>query len=168
LTNWKVKSITFHIGKGDSFVNPSSTDAAAALAAMQASQARLAAAADCPPERHLAFAGLLGGLVATPALPTAWTLVAEAVILLGIILIVRWDRRRTGMFINGYRTGRTRPVTFGMLAVFLVLYSVSTWLSRSLGIHRAPLPLGVVAGAFGYYASVLWQRIFRRELGVGA
>jgi len=135
---------------------------------MQASKARLAAAADCPPERHLAFAGLLGGLVASPALPTNWTLIAEGVILLAIVLVVRWDRRRTGMFINGYRTGRTRPVTFAMLAVFLVLYSASTWLSRSLGIHWAPLPLGALAGAAGYYASVLWQRTFSREMGVGA
>jgi len=163
-----VTSITFHIGKGDSLVNPSSTDAAKALAAMHASQARLAAAANCPPERHLAFAGLLGGLVATPALPTTWTLVAEGVILLGIALVVRWDRRRTGMFINGYRTGRTRPVTFAMLAAFLLLYSASTWLSRSLGIHRAPLPLGALTAAVGYYASVLWQRTFRREMGLTA
>ena len=149
-------------------MNPSSTDAAEALAAMHASQARLAAAANCPPERHLAFAGLLGGLVATPALPVTWSLIAEGMILLGIVLVVRWDRRRTGMFINGYRAGRTRPVTFAMLAVFLVLYSASTWLSRSLGIHWAPLPLAAVAAAAGYYASVLWQRTFKREMGVGA
>gem|GEM_PF-194954 len=168
MTHWKVKSITFHIGKGDSLVNPSSTDAAEALAAMHASQARLAAAANCPPERHLAFAGLLGGLVATPALPATWSLVAEGVILLGIVLVVRWDRRRTGMFINGYRSGRTRPVSFAMLAVFLVLYSASMWLARERGIHWAPLPLGAVAAAVGYYASILWQRTFRREMGVGA
>ncbi|GAA0312861.1 hypothetical protein GCM10009087_23770 [Sphingomonas oligophenolica] len=149
-------------------MNPSSTDAAEALAAMHASQARLAAAANCPPERHLAFGALLGNLVATPALPTTWTLVAEGFILVGIVLVVRWDRRRTGMFINGYRSGRTRPVTFGMLAVFLILYSASTWLSRGLGIHWAPLALGAVAAAVGYYASVLWARIFKREMELGA
>ncbi len=149
-------------------MNPSSTEAAEALAAMHASQARLAAAANCPPERHLAFGALLGSLVATPALPTTWTLVAEGFIVLGIVLVVRWDRRRTGMFINGYRAGRTRPVTFGMLAVFLVLYSLSTWLARGLDIHWAPLPLGALAAAVGYYASVLWQRTFKREMGLGA
>eukprot|EP01035_Chromulina_nebulosa_P038096 gene38096-51457_t len=51
-------------------MQPTSTEAAEALAAMRASQARLALAADCPPQRHLAFAALMGGLVATPALPT--------------------------------------------------------------------------------------------------
>lgn len=50
-------------------MQPSSTEAAEALAAMRASQARLAVAADCPPARHLAFAGLMGGIIATPALP---------------------------------------------------------------------------------------------------
>ena len=149
-------------------MSPSSSDAAEALAAMQASQARLAAAANCPPERHLAFAGLLGGLVVTPALPTTWSLVAEGVILLGIVLVVRWDRRRTGMFINGYRAGRTRPVTFAMLAMFLMLYSASMWLARERGIQWASLPLGAVAAAAGYYASILWQRTFRREMGAGA
>jgi hypothetical protein len=149
-------------------MNPTSTDAAEALAAMQASQARLAAAANCPPERHLAFAGLLGSLVATPALPMTWSLLAEGLVLLGIGLVVRWDRRRTGMFINGYRPGRTRPVTFGMLAIFLLLYSTSFWLSRGLDIHWAPVPLGLVTAGVGYYASILWQRTFRREMGLGA
>jgi hypothetical protein len=135
---------------------------------MHASQARLAAAANCPPERHLAFAGLLGSLVATPALPAPWSLVAEGVILLGIVLVVRWDRRRTGMFINGYRAGRTRPVTFVMLAVFLAFYSASTWLARERGIVWAPLPLGALAAMAGYYASVFWARTFKREMGLSA
>ena len=46
-------------------------EATAALSAMQASREKLAeaAAANCPPARHLAFAGLMGGLVACQAAP---------------------------------------------------------------------------------------------------
>ena len=43
--------------------------AADALEAMRASRERLAAAANCPPARHLAFAAVLGGMVASQAAP---------------------------------------------------------------------------------------------------
>ena len=146
-------------------MSPSSSDAAEALAAMQASQARLAAAAHCPPERHFAFAGLLGGLVVTPALPTIWSLVAEGVILLGIVLVVRWDRRRTGMFINGYRRGKTRWVTFAMLAAIIGLYALSAHAAISNGDRVTPAILGVVTAIIATLGSVQWQRVFLRELG---
>jgi hypothetical protein len=149
-------------------MSTSSTDAAEALAAMRASQARLAVAAVCPPGRHLAFGAVMGCLAATPALSTTNALVAEAVLVACIALIVRWDRRRTGMFINGYRAGKTRPITFTMLGVFLVLYLASFWLARDRGIYWAPIPIGVLTAGLAYYASTLWQRAFRRELGLAA
>lgn len=149
-------------------MHPSSTEAAEALAAMRASQARLAQAADCPPERHLAFGALMGGIIATPALPFPYAILAEGLLLFGVGLVVRWDRRRTGMFINGYRRGRTRPLTFLLLAVVLVLYMTGFWLARDRGIWWAPLATGTVAAAAGYYFSTLWQRVFRREMGLDA
>jgi len=149
-------------------MQPSSTEAAEALAAMRASQARLVAAAECPPQRHLAFAAVMGGLVATPALPTTYALLAEAVLLVCIVLIVRWDRRRTGMFINGYRAGRTRPLTFLLLAMMLALYATGMWLSLDRGVRWAPLVTGSIAAVIGYYKSVVWMRVFRREMGVSA
>jgi hypothetical protein len=149
-------------------MQPSSAEAAEALSAMRASQARLALAADCPPARHLAFAGLMGGIIATPALPFPYAILAEGVLLLGVGLVVRWDRRRTGMFINGYRAGRTRPLTFLMLAVVLVLYMTGFWLVRERGIWWAPLATGAIAAGAGYYMSILWQRVFRREMGLSA
>src|ERR1700761_2464211 len=124
LTTRKVMGITFHIGNWRIVMQPSSTEAVEALAAMRASQARLALAADCPPARHLAFAVLMGGLVATPARPVYLALLAEGALLLGVGLVVRGDRRRTGMFINGSRAGRTRPLTFLLLAIVLALYVI--------------------------------------------
>ena len=149
-------------------MQPSSAEAAEALSAMRASQARLALAAGCPPARHLAFAGLMGGIIATPALPFPYAILAEGVLLLGVGLVVRWDRRRTGMFINGYRAGRTRPLTFLMLAVVLVLYMTGFWLARDRGIWWAPLATGAIAAGASYYMSILWQRVFRREMGLSA
>ncbi|MDB5710039.1 MAG: hypothetical protein JWL96_2109 [Sphingomonas bacterium] len=149
-------------------MQPSSTEAAEALAAMRASQARLAQAADCPPERHLAFAALMGGIIATPVLPFPYALLAEGLLLLGVGLVIRWDRRRTGMFINGYRAGRTRPLTFVLVAVIVILYMAGVWLVRDRGIWWAPLVTGTVAAGVGYYFSTVWQRIFRREMGLDA
>jgi hypothetical protein len=140
------------------------SEAAAALSAMQESRARLAAAANCPPERHLAFAGLLGGLVASQAAPPFVTMGLEALFALGVGLLFLWDRKRTGMFINGYREGRTRPLTFSLLAIALGLGALGVWLKLSYGIVWAPVVCGIVVGVVAYFMSAAWQNIYRREL----
>jgi len=141
-----------------------SAEAAAALSAMQQSRERLAAAADCPPQRHLAFALLLGGVVAAQAAPPTWTLVIEGLLGLGVAAVIAWDRKRTGMFINGYRAGRTRPLTFAMLLVFIAFDALGVWLKHGLGLVWAPLVCAVVVAVLAYVMSAYWQRIYRREL----
>ena len=139
-------------------------DASAALSAMQASRERLAAEADCPPERHAAFALLFGILTASQALPTHLVLAVEALTIVTVALVIQWDRRRTGMFINGYRRGRTRKVTLAMLAIFLPLYILGAWLKHFRGIDWAPVACGVVVAVAAYALSRLWQRVFVREM----
>ena len=140
------------------------TDAAAALAAMKESRERLARAVDCPPQRHVAFAGLLGALVAVQAAPVAITLVLEGLLMVGVALIVAWDRRRTGMFINGYRAGRTIYVTLAVLVFTLAVLGLTMWLKEDRGLMWAPLAGGAVVALVGYFASSIWQRIYLREL----
>jgi hypothetical protein len=141
-------------------------EAAAALSAMQASRENLAKAAamSCPPERHLAFAGLMGGLVASQAADGVMVLALEAALICGVALVVMWDRRRTGMFINGYRAGPTRPITFAMLIFALATLGLCDWLKFGEGIGWAPLVGGVVVGVAGYFGSSIWQRIYLRDL----
>ncbi len=141
-----------------------SVEAAEALSAMQQSRDRLAAAADCPPERHLAFAVLLGGVVAAQAAPPSGTLIIEALLGGCVLLVIAWDRRRTGMFVNGYRAGRTRPLTFAMLLMALTLGGVGVWMKYGLGLVWGPLLCGAVVAALAYVMSALWQRVYRREL----
>jgi hypothetical protein len=140
------------------------TEAAAALSAMQESRSRLAAAANCPPERHLVFAGLLGGLVASQVAPPFVTMGLEALFAVGVGLVVMWDRKRTGMFINGYRAGRTRVMTFCLLAVALSLGAVGIWLKEGYGLIWAPIACGFVVAIAAYFMSAAWQNIYRREL----
>ena len=142
-----------------------STQAAEALAAMRDCQARLSKAAACPPERHLAFAPLMGDYVAAPAAPLWLKFVLEALILGAVVFIVRWDRRRTGMFVNGYRRGRTRPVLATLMVGMLGLYMAGYWLAKARGVWWAPLGLSPLALLGGYYGSAWWQRVYARELG---
>jgi hypothetical protein len=139
-------------------------DASEALAAMRRSRETLAALASCPPERHLAFAAILGGLVAAQAASPALTLAIEAVLLVALGLVVIWDRRRTGMFINGYRAGRTRPLTFTLLAITVLLLVLGVWLKLDRGIAWAPLACGAVVAVTAFVMSMAWQRVYRREL----
>lgn len=142
----------------------SSDTAAEALAFIEQSRVRLAAASGTPWTRHLAFAGLMAALVASPAVPLPGRFIVFAVIAAAMPLIIRWDRRRMGMFINGYRSGRTRLVTAAILLAVLPLYVLAIWLVTERGIGWAPLPLAVVALGGAYAGSVWWCRVFRREM----
>ncbi|MHA6718917.1 hypothetical protein ACX40Y_05645 [Sphingomonas sp. RS6] len=146
---------------------PTDTEARDALAAMNATRAQLARAAHCPPARHAAFALLMAAVVLSPvAMP--YQLVALAPVLVGIVLVVRWDRRRLGMFVNGYRRGRTRRVIAAILPGFLLLYGASVYAVAAHGLLWPSVALAVLAFALGYFGSLMWQRVFVRELGLAA
>ena len=81
--------------------------ARAALAAKDDTQRELAAAATYPQWRHAIFGLLMGGLMLAPALPSAGRIAMFAALLCAMLLIMRSDRRRSGMFLNGYRRGKT-------------------------------------------------------------
>ena len=141
-----------------------SREAADALAAIRTSRSHLVAACDTPPSRHLAFAGLMGSLVACPAVALPWRFGVLSAILIGLALVIRWDRRRTGMFVNGYRAGRTRTVTFIMLAFCLALYAISVWLADGRHLILPSLGLGLLAMTGAFLGSRAWCRTFAREM----
>lgn len=142
----------------------SSETAAQALAFIEQSRVKLAAATETPPLRHAAFAALMGVLVASPAVPVPFRFLVLVAIFAAAAWIVRWDRRRMGLFVNGYRAGKTRWVSGALLVAVLPLYLIATWLTLDLAIWWAALPLGLVAAAMAYGGSVWWCRVFRREL----
>lgn len=163
---WKVANITFHIGKGN-FTMTDAAQARDALDRIDTSRARLALAADCPPARHLAFAAVMGALVLSP-LAGRYQLVTIVPIMLAVVLIIQWDRRRLGMFINGYRRGRTRLVSAGLLLAILSLYFVSARLAHEAKLVWPSILLAAAAMLISYVGSTIWQRVFRREMGLAA
>ena len=140
-------------------------EASATLASINDSTRRLAAVADCPPQRHLAFALLMGTLISLPGFPITVVFALEALIFVGMVLIIRWDKRRTGMFINGYRRGRTRPLVALLLGTMIALVIAGIRL-KIAGFEWAPFAMGAVGAGVAYAFSVQWQKIFLRELGV--
>lgn len=140
------------------------SEALSALAAKHQAEVQIARAANCPPWRHLAVGALMGGLVASPAFDFAVRIAILVMILCAMALIVQSDRRRMGMFINGYRRGRTRVVAIATLIVELSLYALSVYYGLDLDNHVMPLLLGLAAVPIGAVGSLIWQRVFVREM----
>jgi hypothetical protein len=141
-----------------------SSEALTALDAKRQAEEQMARAAHCPPWRHAVFGLLMGALVASPAFADVARYAILAAIFCCIPVIIRSDRKRTGMFINGYRRGKTRLVVFAVLAVELTLYAYSAYRGMELHDHVVPLALGVAGVAIGIAGSLLWQRVFVREM----
>ena len=106
----------------------------------------------------------MGTLVGCPAVPLPWRFGVMAAILCGVALVIRWDRRRTGMFVNGYRAGRTRKVTLAALAFCLSLYGISVWFADGRHMIWPSLALGLTALVVAWLASRYWCAIFEREM----
>ena len=140
-------------------------DARSALEAKHYAEAQIARAATCPPWRHAVFGLLMGGLVASPAFDMPIRMLILVLILACIPIIIHSDRKRMGMFINGYRRGKTRIVAIGILAVELSLYAVAVFRGLDHNDHITPLLLGAAGVALGILGSMLWQRVFVREMG---
>lgn len=141
-------------------------EARAALAAKTIAEQELARIGTCPPWRHAAFAVLETALVITPLVPIPVRFAILAAMFAGLILIVRSDRRRLGVFINGYRRGRTRLVIVPLLLAVLGLYSVSTLAMFDWHLPWVSLVCAAVTFPVCYFGSVFWQSVFRRELGL--
>lgn len=134
------------------------------LAQMQAARGEVARRARWSIARHAAFGVVMGGLVASYALPGGWTLVGLGACLTGTALIAAWDRRRDGFFVNGYRAGRTRLLALLLCLVALATLGLAVALRTRFGIAWAPLALGALLALLGTGASIAWERLYRGEL----
>ena len=101
-------------------------EARSALDEMGIAERRLAAAAaDCPPWRHAVFGLVMAASVATPAVAMPARLAVPALVFFAVLMIFQSDGRRTGMFVNGYRRGKTLGLTLGLLVVIMGLLMLS-------------------------------------------
>lgn len=136
-----------------------------ALNSMRDAERRLAHRAHWSAARHFAFAALVATLVASLALPP----LAQMLVFVGLMgstaLIVRGDRARDGMFVNGWRLDRTLWVTLPTTGVILALALAAVRARDVFGLDWAPLAAAAIVLPIGFGASVLWEYVYRRERG---
>ena len=140
-------------------------DAQASLAAMAQARGRLARAAQVPLWRHLLFAGVMGGLVMVYALPVPFQAAAVAFLIASTAIMIRRDRERMGITLNGYRRGRTAPIAFGLLGLVLLALAAAVVARTLYGIEWAPVAIGAVVFAISFAASLRWERVYLAEMG---
>ena len=141
-----------------------SDQAREALGAMDDATRRFGESFDCPPWRHAVFGAVMAALVLSVALPMPLEAGLYAVTMFSLVFIVRSDRRRNGAFVNGWRRGRTLPLT-----VLVMLFMLAMIILSESGRHD-PFPswrviaATTLAFAGGVAMSIAWKRIYRAEL----
>jgi hypothetical protein len=142
-------------------------DARRMLAEIEAANADLAERAKAPTWYHPVLGVLMGGLVAVQGQPIAIITSCYVVFLVGMALLVRAYKRHTGMWINGYRAGRTRWVAVGLAAITTLSMLISIWLMRERGLTLAPLVFGGIVAVLVTIGGVVWEAAFRADLRDG-
>ncbi|KQN30550.1 hypothetical protein ASF00_07455 [Sphingomonas sp. Leaf34] len=140
-------------------------EAARSLEMMRTSRDALAGRMKWSFGRHAVVGLLLGGLIAGYALPGAWPVIVSSACMAATAMVVARDRRRDGFVVSGYRAGQTRWVTFAMLAVAFGALVGALVLKTRYGLTWAPVAMGSGMAVFATTLSIVWERVYRRELG---
>ena len=107
---------------------------------------------------------ICGGVVASAGVPAPWGSLVLVVCMLGLVLMVQWYRKQTGVWISGLSPRRARWVALCLGAVLLALTIGGLIVARRYDVWWAPLAAGAAAGLIAVVASRLWMRVYRREL----
>lgn len=138
--------------------------ARAALDSADAARAHIAALGACPPWRHAAFGAVMALLILGLGFPLAVQAACFVVAMAGMAWIAAYDRRRYGVFINGYRRGATRAVVAVILLGMLALVFVQIRFREQAAQTWVPFAVAAAAFLFAVAGSVWWSRVFRREM----
>lgn len=114
--------------------------------------------------RHACVGLIAGSMVAGFALPGAWPIIVAAIGLMSTALVIARDRRRDGFFVSGYRPGQTRRLTFAAVLLTWGALLVAVVLRIEFGLVWAPVVVGIVVALAVTASSILWERVYRREL----
>lgn len=137
------------------------------LAEVEAAGADLAERARAPTWYHPALGLLMGGLAAVQAAPLVWQYAYFPVFGIGVWLLVKAYIRKTGMWIYGYRAGRTRIVAVGLAAFTGLTMLTSAWLFHFKHLTAAPLVASAAIAVVATIAGFVWEAAFRADLRDG-
>lgn len=142
-------------------------DALRMLAEVEAANADIAERAKAPTWYHPALGLLVGGLIAVQGQPIPVMIGFYVLYAIGLVLLVRAYKRRTGMWVSGYRAGRTRWVAVGLATLAMVAGLISIWLLRERGLTAAPLVFGAIVAVIVTIGGFVWEAAFRADLRDG-
>lgn len=105
------------------------------------------------------FSIVCGVFVGAQALPLTIRPFASIVVMLSLIALMVWWRRKLGWWLSGYSPRRARWVTVAMLVPLLGLMF---W-AWAMPVLWVALTAGITAAAVAFVASRLWARVWQRE-----
>jgi hypothetical protein len=143
-------------------------DALRMLAEVEAANADLAERAKAPLWYHPALGLLVGALIAVQGQPTPILLAFYAAYIAGLALLVRAYKRHTGLWVSGYRAGRTRWVALGLATLTMIGGVIAVWLLRERGLTAAPLIFGAIVAVIVTVGGFVWEAAFRADLRDGS
>lgn len=144
----------------------SETESLEALNQIAAANREMADRVKAPGWYSWSLSLMLGGLAAVQEFPVAVVFAYEAAFFVALFFLVRAYRRKAGVWIPGYRAGRTRWVAVGSGAVYAVIFMGAYYLDHEMGLRGACLVSGVLITALARVHCYLWEKAYRRDLGV--
>ncbi|THD74476.1 MAG: hypothetical protein E7812_19365 [Phenylobacterium sp.] len=139
-------------------------DSRSALELLQATNRQMAERAEPPRWYHPTLGLMLGGLAAVQDAPFVWRIVYPIACCIGAGLMMQAYKRHTGMWIPGYRAGRTRAVVAILVGLYAAIFLLAAWASFDLHLRGVFLIAGALIAVLGTAAGYIWQWAYRRDL----
>jgi hypothetical protein len=112
-------SLSISESEGEIFVD--SRQANEALKSIDAAEARLAGALKCPPWRHAAFGVVMATFIFALTVPSPIFAPAFLFAIVGVVWLLAYDRRTSGIFTHGLKSGPTLPIVVVLIIVMIAL-----------------------------------------------
>jgi len=167
LPSWKVMIVS--IMESEALMDDPARqyDASEALAAVDKARTALLQRAEEGSWRYdLIYSVLAAGVVMAQALPLPFNTLADAGIVAAFLILARWQRARTGVWISGVGPKRARWAALG-IGLIAGIAALGAAIEGRQGQTWVALALGPLVGLVALLGSRLWRRMFRLEVETG-